>query len=110
MSEPVRDTEPEYIWVLGLEDDTDEETDGTGDRAVRWFGREDVRVGRNKVPTAELERQVEGFVASVANILKGIPQALGGFAVQEVTVSAEVSAKGTVSLLGTGGELLAPVA
>jgi hypothetical protein len=34
-----------------------------------------------------------------------IPAALGGFGVDTVALSAEINAKGTVSLVGTGGEI-----
>jgi hypothetical protein len=89
---------PDYIWVLGLDDeDIDTET-----RGWRFVPK---RTERAAVPTDRLADQMHDFVAAVQKIVGGVPAAVGGFTVESVEVSAEVSATGKVSFLGSGGEL-----
>ena len=41
----------------------------------------------------------------MGSVLDGVPAAMGDYRLEQVQISAEVSAKGQLSLLGTGGEL-----
>jgi hypothetical protein len=88
------------IRVLGLED-----SDGhRGDRLslkkpAEW------RLGRSEIPVDEFRRRVVTFLDSMRDIIADLPDSSGGFRLDQVTVSAEVSAKGQISLLGSGGEL-----
>ncbi len=89
----------DYVWVLGLDDEE------TAPEELRGFSIIPKRVERATVPVDVLESQVRDFVAAVGRILGGVPDALGGYSVDTITVSAEISAKGKVSFLGSGGEL-----
>jgi hypothetical protein len=87
----------EVVRVLGLEDG--ERTD----RSLKRFG--DWRVGRSEVPVDVFRQRVTDFLDSMRHTIADLPSVCGGYELNEVTVSAEVSAKGQVSLLGSGGEL-----
>jgi hypothetical protein len=41
----------------------------------------------------------------MGKVIGVVPDAMGAFRVDEITFTAEVSAKGSVNLLGTGGEI-----
>jgi hypothetical protein len=45
------------------------------------------------------------FLASMQSVISGVADRVGEYRLDEVVISAEVSAKGQVSLLGTGGEI-----
>ncbi|MDQ5821107.1 MAG: hypothetical protein M3540_06685 [Actinomycetota bacterium] len=90
------------IWVLALADDT--EADEDEDRGA-VLDRLTARYQRTKLPSKQLRENLGGFLDSMEEVVGRIPQALGSFSVDKVELSAEISAKGTVSLVGTGGEL-----
>jgi hypothetical protein len=94
MSSPTADGEPS-IWVLGVEDTTD--------RAL--MPALDARYERGKVSVAELRNRLGEFLDSMQSVLEPLPNALGAFNVDSVALKLEITAKGKVSLLGTGGEL-----
>ncbi|MCZ0991815.1 hypothetical protein O1M54_51015 [Streptomyces diastatochromogenes] len=77
------------------------------DRADRLQFRrlEEWRAARTEIPAEELQSRLGEFVATMRGVIDSLPQKSGEFQLNEVTFSAEVSAKGTVSLLGSGGEL-----
>ncbi|MFI9819758.1 hypothetical protein ACIHFC_04665 [Streptomyces sp. NPDC052013] len=88
------------ISVLGLEDTDQGRTDRLSlRRPAEW------RAARTEIPAAELQTRLHDFVATMRDVLATLPQKAGEFQLDEVSFSAEVSAKGTVSLLGSGGEL-----
>jgi hypothetical protein len=89
--------EPDYIWVLGLPGGKEDRADG--------FRAADVRFARRKVPISQLRDNVNAFVAAMGEAVGGVPSALGGFSIDSLELSLEVSATGSVSLLGTGGEV-----
>jgi hypothetical protein len=66
---------------------------------------QDIRYARVKVPTLELETQLQEFMKAMDQVVSKLPSQVGGFKFDSVTLAVEVSAKGRVSLLGTGGEL-----
>src|SRR4051794_6407195 len=90
-------TTPDYVWVLGL-------PGGTEDRGDTFRGG-DLRIARRKVPVSELRDNVNAFVLAMAEAVGGIPHALSGYSIDSIELSLEVSAAGSVSLLGTGGEV-----
>lgn len=87
------------IRVLGLED-TDQ---GRPDRSFRRL--DEWRTARADIPAEQLQAHLGDFVATMRGVIASLPRKAGEFQLNEVTFSAEVSAKGTVSLLGSGGEL-----
>ncbi|TPQ20663.1 Pepco domain-containing protein [Streptomyces sporangiiformans] len=88
------------ISVLGLEDTEQGRTDRLSLKRV-----EEWRAARTEIPAEELQSRLGDFVATMRGVIASLPQKAGEFQLNEVTFSAEVSAKGTVSLLGSGGEL-----
>ncbi|GAA2433408.1 Pepco domain-containing protein [Streptomyces glaucus] len=97
--QPTPDT-TKTISVLGLEDTDSGRTDRlTLRRLEEW------RAARTEIPAEELRSRLGDFVTTMQDVIASLPQRAGEFQLNEVTFSAEVSAKGTVSLLGSGGEL-----
>jgi len=47
----------------------------------------------------------ERLPESMRHVITGLPHAFGSYALDGITLSAEVSARGRVSLLGSGGEV-----
>jgi hypothetical protein len=89
----------DVIRVLGLEDTDPERPDRSLKRPQDW------RLARADVPVDVFRQRVIDFLDSMRTIIADLPQACGGYELDQVTVSAEISAKGQVSLLGSGGEL-----
>ena len=89
------------------------------DQKIRIFGREEnttdragvfermgnARFGTRQVDKDALRSQLSSFLSAMQDVLDDLPELLGGFAIEEVTLTAEVSASGSVSLLGTGAEV-----
>ncbi|GGX15577.1 Pepco domain-containing protein [Streptomyces lomondensis] len=99
MPQPTPDT-TRTISVLGLEDTDQGRTDRlTLRRLEEW------RAARTEIPADELRARLADFITTMQDVIASLPQHGGEFQLNEVTFSAEVSAKGTVSLLGSGGEL-----
>ncbi|MBU2662690.1 hypothetical protein KOI35_04145 [Actinoplanes bogorensis] len=93
-------TDDDVVRIFGL----DEGQSGRTERGL--FRRADeLRLGWGEVPAAVLRERVEQFVATMGSVLDGVPAAMGEYRLEQVQISAEISAKGQVSLLGTGGEL-----
>jgi hypothetical protein len=88
------------IRVFGLEDSEAARIDRRP-----FQRRDDLRLGWGEVPVAKLRKRVETFLANMHEVLADLPDKIGEYHLEQVQVSAEVSAKGQVSLLGTGGEL-----
>jgi len=90
----------EHVWILGLAG----EDSGDSVRG-RFFRRDEARVGRRRVPTEQLQGNIEGFVRAMGRAIEGVPSVISGFSIDSIELTAEVSATGSVSLLGTGGEV-----
>lgn len=73
------------IWVI------------TGEPATRSRGMRELKI-------EELSVNVNLFLDQMNDVLAKSPEKLGKFQFVEFEVHAEVSAKGTLALLGTGGE------
>ncbi|MFC8045241.1 hypothetical protein [Nocardia sp. NPDC057353] len=87
------------ISVFGRED-----SDGRADRSLFKRG-DDFRYGRSEIPADLFRDRVLTFVDAIREIVADIPDSAGEYSLHEVQVTVEVSAKGQLSLLGTGGEL-----
>jgi len=53
----------------------------------------------------ELSVNVNLFIEQMSNILEKTPEKLGKFNFEEFEVYAEITGKGTIAILGTGGEV-----
>lgn len=73
------------IWVV------------TGEPATRGRGLKELKI-------EELSINVNLFLEQMNDVLTKTPEKLGKFQLVEFEVHAEVTAKGTLALLGTGGE------
>jgi hypothetical protein len=62
-----------------------------------------MEISRKPLPTEHLRQELADFSAKLEVIFGAIPHALGELYLDTITVSAEISAKGTISLLGVGG-------
>jgi hypothetical protein len=90
----------DVIRVFGLDDGQP----GRTDRGV--FRRADeLRVGWGEVSADVLRERIGKFLSTMREVLADAPATVGGYRLEQVQISAEISAKGQVSLLGTGGEL-----
>ncbi|MEU5632772.1 hypothetical protein ACH47C_13975 [Streptomyces rishiriensis] len=77
----------------------------SGERgAFRWRPSE-AELSRQEIPVSDLRQRVGNFVGALGDVLSATPVSLKGYQLREVTVSAEVTAKGTLSILGSGGEV-----
>ncbi|MFD3725070.1 hypothetical protein [Streptomyces sp. NPDC058671] len=85
------------VRVIGLED--------SGDDRSLFRRPQEWRIGRAEIPVDVFQHRVTGFLDSMRSVIAGLPVNCGDFYLNEVTISAEVSAKGQISLLGSGGEL-----
>jgi hypothetical protein len=90
-------SEEDAIYVIG----NDEQSD-------RWlWSRDAMEISRKPLETDQLRQELARFAAKLDTILGAIPDAIGQLSLDTITVSAEISAKGTISLLGVGGGELA---
>jgi len=53
----------------------------------------------------ELSVNVNLFIEQMGNLLEKTPEKLGKFHFEEFEVYAEITGKGTIAILGTGGEM-----
>jgi hypothetical protein len=90
------------IWVLELADEPEALEDE--DRGA-LLDHITTRYQRTKLSAEQLRDNLGEFLDSLEKVVQRIPAAMGGFSVDTVTLSAEINAKGTVSLVGTGGEV-----
>jgi hypothetical protein len=87
--------EASTINVIGMDEQGDQD---------RWlFSRDSMEVTRAPVDTEKLRQNLTDFTAKLDHVLGAIPKALGELSLDSITVSVEISAKGSVSLLGVGG-------
>ncbi|WP_331741643.1 hypothetical protein [Streptomyces sp. NBC_01006] len=84
------------VRVLALEDPDDR---SLFKKPQEW------RVGRTEIPVDLFQQRVTGFLDSMRKVITELPYSCGRYELNQVVVSAEVSAKGQISLLGSGGEL-----
>lgn len=87
------------VRVLGLEDS--ERTD----RALGFKKPEEWKLGRSEIPVDTFRHRVTEFLDSMREVVSSLPTNYGGYRLDQVTFNAEISAKGQISLLGSGGEV-----
>ena len=61
--------------------------------------------GLKQMKVEELTMNINLFVEQIGSMLDKTPEKLGKFNFEELEVFAEITAKGTVALFGTGGEV-----
>jgi len=66
---------------------------------------QEIRYGRVDLSVKELRDNLDKFLSSLSSSFSALPDSLAGFNLDSFSVTAEITAKGHVSLLGTGGEL-----
>lgn len=89
------------IRVLALED----EDPAVRERAFWSRKPAEVKLERTEVDAKQLKQRLDAFLNQMEEILANLPQKTAGLALDSVSFSVEVSAKGSVSLLGTGVEM-----
>ena len=70
------------------------------DRGLREF-----LLRRREIDVDKLKKDLQTFLGHIESIVSELPAAVSGFGLDSVELSVEVSAKGKVSLLGSGGEM-----
>ncbi|MFB4279617.1 hypothetical protein ACBJ59_30330 [Nonomuraea sp. MTCD27] len=80
------------LWIIGISEESTDRSLGT------FLFR------RAKVSATTLRSNITGFVDALSEAMADVPQALSGYTMESVQVIAEISAKGKLSLLGSGGE------
>ena len=83
---------------------TKSKANGTSKDAILISGTSQTRAfGRPKpVPVTVLAENVQIFLGQMGTVLDKGPEQIGKFHLMEISVTVEVTAKGEVSLLGTG--------
>jgi hypothetical protein len=71
----------------------------TGDQAGTRAG------GFKSLKVEELASNVQLFIKQIGTVLAQTPKTLDDFHFEELEISAEITAKGSLAILGTGGEL-----
>jgi hypothetical protein len=69
----------------------------------RRGGMRDTVLSYAEIPTDKLNDQLLGFMDKVGSMVEKLPGNLGEFALDEIELSLEITAKGEVGFLGTGG-------
>ena len=77
---------------------------GRAETEDRSFSDE-LRLLRGKISVAKLERHLNDFINLMGEVVAKVPNNLGDFKLDTITLTAEISAKGQISLLGTGAEI-----
>ena len=65
----------------------------------------DVALEYASISPEVLQIQLNGFLAKMNKVVKDLPTMIGEFELDEVELSVEITAKGTVAFLGAGGEI-----
>lgn len=86
------------ITVYGREDK------GEGARAGLFDYAHELRYGSFQVKVSQLKKQIDEFLRTMKEIVDTVPHLFGDLELDAVSFTLEVSTKGTVRLLGTGGE------
>jgi hypothetical protein len=91
ISPPPTPTEPS-IDIIG---DLDEQNRGFLRRLL----------AKESVPVGTLKARLDAFLAAMGTVFESLPDAVGAYQLDSLTMAVEVSAKGNISLLGAGGEV-----
>jgi hypothetical protein len=60
---------------------------------------------RKSVDVETLENEVRAFLSAMQRVIGNLDEQMGKYRMESITISAEVNAKGKLSLLGSGGEM-----
>lgn len=94
------------ISILGLTDDQDDDQASYDDGARGWVRRAaETELTRSTVTSGKLRDNLDGFLRGIQSVVGAIPEHVGAFRLTEITLSAEISASGKVSLMGSGAEM-----
>ncbi len=63
------------------------------------------RIVRDVIDVEKLGDEVRAFMRAMESIIGQLAEEVGNYHMETISVTAEVSAKGKVSLLGSGGEV-----
>jgi hypothetical protein len=85
------------ILIFGWDD-----TQDTGDR-VFGLNSNVATYARNAVSPEKLKTHLESFVSSMKDVLTAVPKTMGNYQIDQVSFTVQVSAQGTVCLLGMAG-------
>ncbi len=81
------DTSSNKIWVVVSD-------------SQEW--RDEKKVKQTEVDVDKLSSNMNRFLEQIGNMLKQTPEHVGQFHFEEFEISAEVTAQGTLAILGTG--------
>ena len=81
------DTSPNKIWVVVND-------------SQQWRGGQQVK--QTEVDVERLSSNMNRFLEQIGNMLQQTPEHVGQFHFEEFEISAEVTAQGTLAILGTG--------
>jgi len=65
----------------------------------------DTFVSHNRVKTDTLRDNLESLLGKLNGVMSSLPAEIGQYDLTEMTLAVSVTAKGSVSLLGSGGEV-----
>src|SRR5262249_37097355 len=96
------------IPIFGREDEEPEDQEPEEEDRI-LFGlfktTSEIKYGRGDVDADKLKQRLLTLVQRMQGLLDETPEQQGKFQVDSITFTVEISAKGQVSLLGTGGEV-----
>lgn len=72
---------------------------GRFDDLKRYFA------ARVELSADQIAERLSNFLKTMDEVLAKLPDTMGGFEIDQMELKVEISAKGQVSLLGTGGEV-----
>ena len=79
--------------------------DAAEDRARLFKRLDDLRYGSREIDRDVLRQRLGHFLETMQGVIDGMPARLGEFSVDTVTLTAQINAKGSISLLGSGGQV-----
>ncbi len=97
-------TVPDEIIIYGIlgpaaKPDEYDQMRGDYDQPRGW----PVRPEPTRINVTKLQQQINIFLVQMDGALKETPQQVGGFRLSEVEISAGVTLKGEIALIGVGG-------
>ena len=94
------------ISILGLEDEEYTATQPSAAERGGWRRQRDqAELTRSTVDSDKVKGQLNDFLSAMRDVVGTVPEYLGSFHLTEITLSAEVSASGKISLMGASAEV-----
>src|SRR5580704_13922551 len=80
---------------------------GSGDRSISGIVNKAGKAAIEYVQVSSdfVEAQLKGFLSEMDTILQSLPSKVGTFELESMELSVEITAKGSIGLLGSGGEI-----